>query len=58
MKFSDAQEPYGNYAHAHGKWKHAHAHGHILHAHLLRAICHRIECEGYPTHDIHPGVDS
>lgn len=41
--------------HSHGKRAHAHAHADVPHSHMLRAICHRPECEPYPTHDIHRG---
>jgi hypothetical protein len=42
--------------HHHGNTNrsHIHAWGSIPHTHMVRAICHRPECVGYPTHNIHP----
>lgn len=35
--------------------EHEHAYGYIQHSHAMRAVCSIPECEGYPTHNIHPG---
>lgn len=39
--------------HDHGHYQHPHAFADVSHHHMLRAVCHRDECEGYPTHNIH-----
>lgn len=44
--------------HLHGCRAHTHAWGSVPHTHMARAICHRPECEGCPTHNIHPGRPS
>lgn len=33
---------------------HRHPWGWLRHSHMLRAICLKPECVGFPTHDIHP----
>lgn len=40
--------------HNHGDAVHTHAWGSVPHNHMARAVCHRIECDTYPTHNIHP----
>lgn len=40
--------------HEHLGRTHEHAHGALPHTHMLRAICQRDECRGFPTHDVHP----
>lgn len=39
--------------HEHGAREHTHAFADAPHVHILRAICQRRECDGWPTHDIH-----
>lgn len=40
--------------HEHGPTTHTHAWGSTPHGHFMRAVCSERECEGYPTHNIHP----
>lgn len=42
--------------HGSGRWgySHTHAHGSVMHSHSMQAICTRPECDGMPTHNIHP----
>lgn len=36
---------------------HTHAWATEAHTHAMRALCRRPECEGCPTHNIHPAPD-
>ena len=36
---------------------HTHAWANEPHTHAMRAVCRRPECEGCPTHNIHPAPD-
>ncbi len=36
---------------------HTHAWASEPHTHAMRAVCRRPECEGCPTHNIHPAPD-